>query len=307
MKKQHLLQNTEQRLAAGGRVIKRELPRAIFLLVGTVMIAVGYVMFQIPFNIVAGGLTGLALIINTFTGWPIGVMYWIMNIPMLILGFKYLGRWPFLIRTLIAVTLFSFLTDWLQIFLPGIMSPYPVTDNLLLATIYGGIIGGIGAGLLFRAGATVGGTSIIGRVLQNKTGLPLSQTYFFTDGAIILLAGVIFGWELALYGLLMMFISGLASDYTLEGPSTTRIATIVTNSPQEVADTLLTHLHRGVSYWKITGAYTGEQHYMLTCTVSRPQVNRVRHIVADADPSAFVTISMGHQALGEGFARLRQK
>ena len=105
----------------------------------------------------------------------------------------------------------------------------------------------------------------------------------------------------------MMFISGLASDYTLEGPSTTRIATIITNSPQEVADTLLTHLQRGVSYWQITGAYTGEQHYMLTCTLSRPQVNRVRHIVAGADPDAFVTISMGHHALGEGFTRLQKQ
>ena len=178
MKKQHLFQNAKRRLITGGQFIKRELPRTIFLLVGTVMVAAGYVMFQIPFNIVAGGLTGLALIINAFTDWPIGVMYWIMNIPMLILGFKYLGRWPFLIRTIIAVTLFSALTDWLPTILPDLISPYPVTDNLLLATIYGGIVGGIGAGLLFRAGATVGGTSIIGRVLQNKTGLPLSQTIF---------------------------------------------------------------------------------------------------------------------------------
>ena len=289
------------------KIIWQETPRAILLLIGTFLLAFGYVMFQVPFNIVAGGLSGLALIINSFTGWPIGVMYWVMNIPMFILGFIYLGRWSFLIRTLIAVTIFSFLIDWLQLVLPPLITPYPVTENLLLATIYGGIIGGIGSGLLYRAGGTVGGTSIIGRILQNKTGMPLSQTYFYADGIIILLAGIVFGWEIALYGLLMMFISGLASDYTLEGPSTTRVATVITNFPQEVSDALLTELGRGVSYWQITGAFTGEQHYMLTCTVSRPQVSRVRSIIADADPNAFVTISMGHNALGEGFGRLRKK
>ena len=289
------------------KIIWQETPRAILLIIGTFLLAFGYVMFQVPFNIVAGGLSGLALIINSFTGWPIGAMYWIMNIPMFILGFLHLGRWSFLIRTIIAVTIFSFLIDWLQLILPPLIAPYPVTDNLLLATIYGGIIGGIGSGLLYRAGGTIGGTSIIGRILQNKTGMPLSQTYLFADGMIVLLAGIVFGWEIALYGLLMMFISGLASDYTLEGPSTTRVATVVTNSPKDVSAALLNELGRGVSFWEITGAYTGQQHYMLTCTVSRPQVSRVRQIIGDADPNAFVTISMGHNALGEGFGRLRKK
>lgn len=297
----------KNKLGINKRSFKRETLRFILLVTGTCIISLGYVLFQVPFNIVAGGLSGLALIINHFTGWPIGAMYWVMNIPMLILGFIYLGRWPFLVRTLLAVTIFSFLVDWLQLILPGLIEPYPVTNNLLLATVYGGIVGGVGAGILYRAGGTIGGTSVIGRVLQLKTGLPLSQTYFFADGVIILLAGLVFGWEIALYGLLMMFINGLASDYTLEGPSTTRVATIITNFPQEVSNALLTSLHRGVSYWQITGAYTGEQHYMLTCTVSRPQVAQVRRIISEADPHAFVTISMGHNALGEGFARLNKK
>ncbi|MFO7678898.1 MAG: YitT family protein [Chloroflexota bacterium] len=297
----------KNKLGINKRSVKRETIRFILLVTGTCIISLGYVLFQVPFNIVAGGLSGLALIINNFTGWPIGAMYWVMNIPMLILGFIYLGRWPFLVRTLLAVTIFSFLVDWLQLILPGLIEPYPVTNNLLLATVYGGIVGGVGAGILYRAGGTIGGTSIIGRVLQLKTGLPLSQTYFFADGVIILLAGLVFGWEIALYGLLMMFINGLASDYTLEGPSTTRVATIITNFPDEVSNALLTSLHRGVSYWQITGAYTGEQHYMLTCTVSRPQVAQVRRIISEADPHAFVTISMGHNALGEGFARLNKQ
>ena len=279
----------------------------IFLMVtGSFLLAFAYVMFQVPYNIVAGGLSGLALIINNFTGWSIGILYWVMNVPMFILGFIYLGRWRFIVRTLVATTIISILIEWFINVLPLVFNPFPVTDNLLLATIYGAIIGGIGTGFIFRAGATDAGTSIIGRILQMKTGLPLSQTYFFADGGIIFLAGLVFGWEMALYGLMMMFIWGLASDFTLEGPSTTRIVTVITNHPQPVSDALLNQLGRGVSYWKITGAYTGEQHYMLTCTVSRPQVSRVYGIIAHADPDSFVTIGMSHNALGEGFTRIRK-
>jgi uncharacterized membrane-anchored protein YitT (DUF2179 family) len=302
MKKRLQISN---KIKASVSFVRKRLPPIFMLAAGSFLIAFAYVMFQVPFNIVAGGLSGLALIINEFTGWPIGILYWVMNVPMFILGFIFLGRWGFIVRTVVATTIISILFEWLIDVLPLILNPFPVTDNLLLATIYGAIIGGIGTGLLFRAGATDAGTSIIGRILQMKTGLPLSQTYFFSDGAIIVLAGLVFGWEIALYGL-MMFIWGLASDFTLEGPSTTRTVTIITNHPQRVSDALLTQLGRGVSYWEITGAYTGEQHYMLTCTVSRPQVSRVYGIIAQADHGAFVTIGVSHNALGEGFTRLRK-
>ncbi|MBE2221066.1 MAG: YitT family protein [Anaerolineae bacterium] len=303
MKKRLQISN---KIKAGTSWVRRGLFPFILMVIGSFCIAFAYVMFQVPFNIVAGGLSGLALIINNFTGWSIGILYWVMNVPMFILGFIYLGRWQFIIRTVIATTIISVLIESFINVLPMVFNPFPVTDNMLLATIYGAIIGGIGTGLLFRAGATDAGTSIIGRILQMKTGLPLSQTYFFADGSIIFLAGLVFGWESALYGLMMMFIWGLASDFTLEGPSTTRIVTVITNHPQPVSDALLNQLGRGVSYWQITGAYTGEQHYMLTCTVSRPQVSSVHGIIAHADPDSFVTIGMSHNALGEGFTRIRK-
>ncbi len=297
---------TQKRWRGGKKLLRREIPRFILLVVGTAVISTGYVLFQVPNQIVAGGLSGIGIIINSFTGWPLGLMYWIMNIPMLILGFLFLGRWRFLIRTLFAVTIFSFLVDWLQVFLPTVISPYPVSNDLLLSTIYGGIVGGIGAGLLYRAGGTIGGTSVIGRILQQKTGLPLSQSYFFADGTIILVAGIVFGWEIALYGLLMMFVNGLASDYTLEGPSTTRVATIITNHPEEVAKAVIKNLHRGASFWPVTGGYTGATRYMITCTVYRSQVTDLKNTIADADPEAFVTIGLSHHALGQGFTPLKR-
>ncbi|HUM69812.1 MAG TPA: YitT family protein, partial [Chloroflexota bacterium] len=156
------------------------------LTIGVLIVSVAYVVFQVPNNIVAGGISGLSIIINQFTGWPVGLMYWIMNLPLLLLGFFQLGRWGFLYRTLIAATIFSVSTDLLLIYLPTVLPEFPLTDDLLLNTIYGGIVGGIGGGLIYRAGGTMGGTGILGRVLQKRTGRPLSQVYFYSDGLIIL-------------------------------------------------------------------------------------------------------------------------
>ena len=273
-----------------------------FLLVtGACLAAFGYAMFQVPFNIVAGGVSGISIIVNHFVGWPVGLLFWLLNLPLLVVGFYSLGRWSFLLRTLIAATIFSIATDFFVAYMPQWLSQFPLTDDLLLNTIYGGIVGGIGGGLIYRSGGTMGGTGIIGRIIQKKTGQPLSQVYFYTDGFVILLAGLLFGWNIALYGFLMLFLNGLASDYTLEGPSSARTATIITNHPQAVIDELMVHLHRGVSFWEVTGGFTGQKRYLVLCTVTRPQVGEMKQLVARADPQAFVTIGVSHEAMGAGF------
>ncbi len=282
--------------------IWRKIHIVILLALGGFIAAAGYVIFQVPHHIVAGGLSGVSIIINAFTGWPVGLLFWVMNVPLLILGFFQLGRWSFLWRTLFAATVFSASADLLLAVLPQTLPQWPLTDDMLLNTIYGGIIGGVGLGMVYRAGGTTGGTSILGRVWQRKTGRPLSQVYFYSDGLIILTGALVFGWEIALYGFITLFIGGLAADYTLEGPSRTRTATIVTNQPEAVMQIIMEKLGRGVSYWPITGGYTGRQHYLLYCTVTRPQVQELKQVIAQTDPAAFVTIGVGHQALGDGFS-----
>ncbi len=278
----------------------------LLLTLGAILGAWAYVVFQVPNNIVAGGLSGISIVINHFTGWPVGLMYWLMNAPLLILGYYNLGRWRFVWRTLFTATIFSVATDLFVAYLPLWMPAYPLTNDLLLNSIYGGMVGGISAGLVYRAGSTFGGTGIIGRIVQKRTGLPMSQAYFYTDGAIIALAGIVFGWEIALYGILVLFLSGLAVDYTLEGPNSTRTATIVTNYPQEVSQALMAALDRGVSYWEVTGAYTGRQHFMLMVTLSRSQVTDIKQVVAEVDPEAFLTIGVSNRALGKGFSALKR-
>ncbi len=271
------------------------------LTVGALLGAWAYVVFQMPDNIVSGGLSGISLIINHFTGWPVGVTYMVMNTPLLILGYYQLGRWRFVLRTLFAAAVFSVAIDVFTAYLPVWMPQYPLSNDLLLNSIYAGILGGISSGIVYRAGSTFGGTGIIARILQQRTGLPLSQLFFITDGVIIFTAGVVFGWEIALYGFLVLFLQGIASDYTLEGPSSTRTATIVTSHPRRMSEALMEKTGRGVSYWKITGAYSRQQRHMVMCTLYRPQVNAVKRVVAEIDPHAFLTIGISHRAMGEGF------
>jgi uncharacterized membrane-anchored protein YitT (DUF2179 family) len=277
----------------------------IVLIIGALLASLGYALFLVPFNIAAGGVSGISIIINSFTGWPFGLLFLVLNIPLLALGFYYLGRWRFLGRTVVAVLIFSFAADFFIANLPKWLDQYPLTDDVLLSAIYGGIIGGIGSGLIYRSGGTMAGTGIVGRIWQRKTGVPLSQTYLYTNGIIILTAGLVFGWEIALYSLLTLFLNGVASDYTLEGPSSVRTVTIITDRPKEMGLALIEGLNRSVSRWEITGMYTGKSHDMLICTVYRPQVAELKRIVADIDQEAFVVIGTAHQAWGYGFSRLK--
>ena len=268
---------------------------------GALLGAWAYVIFQMPDNIVSGGLSGISLIINNYTGWPVGLTYWVLNAPLLILGYYNLGRWRFVLRTLYTATIFSIALDVFVVYLPQWVTAFPLSEDLLLNSIYAGVVCGIAAGIIYRAGSTFGGTGIIARVVQQRTGLPLSQAFFFSDGIIIFTAGLVFGWSIALYGFLVLFLQGMASDYTLEGASSTRTATIVTDHPRQMSEALMAKLHRGVSYWKITGAYSRRQRYMVMCTMYRPQVNAVKRVVAEIDPAAFLTIGISHRAMGEGF------
>lgn len=276
----------------------------ILLLLGAILSAVGYAVFQVPYNIAAGGVSGIAILVNQFTGWPVSTFYLLANVPLFVLGYVFLGRWRFLWSTALVVLIFSAATQWLEAVLPQYLAAWPITDNILLSAIWAGLVGGIGGGLVYWAGSTLGGTAIVGRVIQVKTGLSLSQIYLFVDGTIVLAAGVIFGWEAALYAMLTLLLSGLATDYVLEGPSRTRTATIITSNPQPIIDALMADLSRGVSYWDAVGGYTGEKRTIIVCTIYRPQVNDLKRILARHDPKAFVTIGVTQEALGQGFGDL---
>jgi uncharacterized membrane-anchored protein YitT (DUF2179 family) len=270
--------------------------------VGGILLAVNLNLFLAPANIAPGGVSGSAIIINEFTGWPIGLTMLVLNVPMIVLGFLYLGRFAFLARTLYAVLVYNLGVDILAPWLPAT----GITDDMLLNALYGGIVAGLGTGLVYRAGGTTAGTGTLSRVIQMKTGVPISQIYFLTDGGVILIAGLVFGWEAALYAMITLFVWGIAADYVQEGPSVVRMAFIVTDEPRAVARALLDRLHLGVTAWDVEGAFTERQHTILFCTVGRPHERALRTVVSEVDPHAFVVTGHGHQASGGMLGQARR-
>jgi uncharacterized membrane-anchored protein YitT (DUF2179 family) len=266
----------------------------VLLTIGSIILAVNLNIFLAPSNLAPGGVMGIAVILNAFTGWPLGLIMLVFNIPLLVLGFYYLGRFNFLIHTSFVVLVYSFGADLMAGWLPA----NGITDDLLLNAIYGGVLGGIGSGLVYRGNGTSGGTGILARVIQLRTGLPVSQVYLFTDGAVVLLAALLFGWEIGLYSLITLFIWGVVVDYVLEGPSVVRTAFIITDKPREVGLAVLERLHLGVTSWQAQGMFTEDRHTFLYCTVSRSDVNTLRMTILAEDPDAFVVIGHGHQAIG---------
>jgi len=275
----------------------------LFIALGAFVQALAMRLFLIPGLLVSGGISGAAQIINFFTQWPIGVMVLLGNAPLLLLGWRYLGGPRFALRTATAVVLFSFFTDGLAFVLP----PEGLTEDLVLDALYGGVLLGIGLGLVYRGRGTSGGSDILGRILNHYRGVAISQAYLITDSLVVLASGFAFGWNRALYGLVVIYVSGLAAELVSEGNNLYRTAFIITAKPAQVTDKICTLLERGVTLLPSTGGYTGQARMLLYCVLSRAEVNLLKAIVSEIDPQAFMVIGQANEALGEGFHPLARE
>ncbi len=274
----------------------------LLITLGCLLQAFAIRLFLVPGHLVNGGISGLAQLINYYTNFPLGVMILIGNIPLLILGWRHLGGRRFAIRTAFAVVMVSLFTDLLVLFLPK----EGLSNDLVLNTLYGGVISGIGYGLVYRGHGTSGGTDILVKVINNWRAIPISQSYLITDSLIILLGGLTYSWRNALYAIIMLFISGIAAEVTTDGPNVVRTAVIITCQPDEVTRAILVDMERGVTKIDAVGAYTGENRAFLYCVINRSEVSILKSLVQAADPAAFIVIGQAHEALGEGFRPLRQ-
>lgn len=275
--------------------------RLLLLTVGTLIGAAAVNLFFEPYSIAPSGIAGLAVILNHLIGTPIGLVVLLGNIPIQLLAFKMLGGWKIVARTIYVLVLYALTIDLTAPLFPR----QGITDDRLLAAVFGGILGGIAGGLIYRAGGTLGGTSTLARILQRRLGTSLNNTYLYTDSAVVLLAGLVFGWEGALYAMVAIFVDGTLADYVLDGPSTIRTATIITDHPDAVAQAVIAEMGRGVTLWHGTGMYTGLPRAVLFVTVQRPQVGDLRALVFAADAHAFIVIGQGHTAYGQGFSLAR--
>ena len=272
---------------------------------GALLQALALRLFLIPANLVSGGVSGIAQIINYYTGWPIGVMVFLGNIPLFAIGWRFLGGRRFAMRTAYAIVAYSILVELIPR-LP-FFPPNGLTDDLVINALYGAVIAGVGYGLVYRGNGTSGGSDILARILTHYRSIPMTQSYLWVDSVVILSAGFVFGWKEALYAIVVLYVSGLVVDTTMEGGGTVRTAMIITSQPDIVSEKILVDMERGVTMLEGTGAYTGEGRPVLYCVVSRSEIQQLKSIVHEADPKAFMVIGVAHEALGEGFQPFRRQ
>ena len=281
----------------------------VLIIFGALIQAVSQRIFFVPANLASGGVSGIAQLINHFTGWPIGMMVLIGNIPLFLLGWRFLGGRRFALRTAVAIFTYSLLTD-LLLKIP-LFTYYSnilikdLKDDIFLNALYAAIISGIGYGLVYRARGTSGGSDILARILNKWRGVSMTQSYLMVDSAVILSAGFVFDWKHALYAMITVYVSGLVSETVLEGGGTVRTAMIVTTKPENISARVLEDLERGVTYLEGRGGFTGNSRPVLYCVVSRAEVATLKTIVNEIDPEAFMVIGVAHEALGEGFKPLK--
>jgi len=268
------------------------------LIAGSLLLSLGYAVFLTPARIAAGGVSGLAVVLHYLFNLPVGLLVAVMNAPLLILGYLFLGGARFTVRTLVSVAIFSATVDLFGAVI------HPLTRDPFLATLYGGVITGVGIGLVFGRGASTGGTTILARLLQRVVGLSAGIAQMSVDAVAVGAAALVFGPQTALYGLIGLFVSSKAIDWSLEGLAGERIALIVSASPEAISARIQDELGRGTTLLDARGGYTGASKPVVFCVLDRAQELPLRALVQEEDPAAFMTVSAATTVLGEGFTPL---
>ncbi len=269
------------------------------ILVGAVILAIGYNMFMVPNMLAPGGISGLAVVLFYLIKSPVGLTIIILNIPIFIAGYLTLGP-RIVTQSVLGTVLFSIALEATAPFLP------PATDDLLLAAVYGGIVMGVGSGLVFRYRGSTGGTSLLSLILAKKRGISPGQAMLWGDLTVLVLAVFVFSSEAAMYAALSLFVSVKVVDAILEGLGLAKSVIIITCCGEEINKKLLYELGRGVTWLEGSGGYTREAREVLLCVVTRQQITRLKTIIHKIDPGAFVIIGNATEVHGEGFKRLQQ-
>ncbi len=260
---------------------------------GSAIMALGLNFFLIPNRIAAGGVSGLGVIFFHQFNIPVGITIFASNVPLFLVAWKLLG-FKFVFRSFFGTVFLSVLVE--------VLSPLPVlTTDLLLATIYGGIVLGIGLGMVFRSGSSTGGTALASKLLHYFSGFSVGQGLLGIDFVIIALAGIVFNAELAMYALISLFVTSKVIDFVQEGLSFAKACLIISNKGPEIAGSILSDLDRGVTYLKGQGGFTGREKEVLLCVVSQSEISRLKNIAWEIDPESFIIVSNIHEVLGEGF------
>jgi uncharacterized membrane-anchored protein YitT (DUF2179 family) len=262
--------------------------------IGTFITALGMSVFLIPNRIASGGVSGLATVIYYTFGFKVGITMLVINIPLFLLGIKELGM-KFIFKTLYATVAFSLFVDLLETFVS------PPTRDLLLSSIYGGLVVGLGLGVVFRFGATTGGTDLAAQIIYRYLRISVGQTLLLIDGLVIILAAFVFGIELALYAFLVVFLTSKVIDLIQEGEGFAKAVFIISDYNSQIGKAILQDLNRGITYLEGRGGFSGRSREIILVVVGRSELSTLKNLVRNIDPRAFVMVSNMNEVLGEGF------
>lgn len=281
------------------------------ILVGSFILAAGFVLFIDPHRIAPGGVYGIGIIVHYLTkgifswapdGFPIGTVGLLLNIPLTIIGIRVLGP-MFGIKTVVGFVLSSVFIDTLHFWL----GYDPLVDDILLSSIFGGVLVGFGLGLIFKSKATSGGSDIIAMIIAKYTRLPLGQLMIYVDSTIVLLALVAFqDWKIPLYSWVVIYVTGKVIDMTIQGVSYDKALFIITDRHDEVKNKIIHDIERGGTIINVQGMYTGHDKKMIFTNVSRREVHMLKDYIQQIDPNAFITVIDANEILGNGFKPLNE-
>ncbi|MCL1854019.1 MAG: YitT family protein [Peptococcaceae bacterium] len=267
------------------------------VLVGAALSALSVNIFIIPNHIADGGITGIAIILYYLLGWNVGVVVFVLNLPLYFLAFRYVGK-RFLWLSIFGVFVFSVAMQYTA----NIPMPH-ITSEPLLACIFGGLLSGIGVGITLKSQGSLGGTDIIGILINRLTSLSVGQVILGVDVLIFLVAAVFFGPEIAMYAMIYMFFTIKVVDFVLTGLDNSKSLMIVANNPEALAEILSRELERGITFLDAEGAYSGQRKKIILCVIGRMQVTQTKRLIHEADPEAFLVIGDASEVIGNGFRR----
>lgn len=262
--------------------------------IGTLLIALSLNILLIPYNFLAGGVTGLALVLFYLLKIPVYLTILIFNIPIFWWGLREINR-HFLIYSLygtLALALFLTVTE-------GLVQPPQI--DLILAAIFGGAFYGVGLGLVIRAHGSTGGTDIIAVILRKRMNLGIGEVTFISNLLVIAASLVFFPLNIGLYTIISMLVTSQVTDAVISGINTSKSVVIVSNYPMQIGRKIIDDMHRGVTYINGKGAFTREEKTIVNCVTNRFELAKLKKIVADTDPNAFVYISDASEVMGRGF------
>lgn len=270
---------------------------ALNILFGCALMGLAYALFLIPHHFVPGGVSGVAMIVNYFSELPVGLTIMVLNVPIFLLGLKTMGK-KYVLNSLAGMVVSSVFID---LFYEVLKVP-SATDNAVLASIYGGVLLGVGLGIVFRGRASTGGSDVIGMILSKYTGMSLGYGIMITDFVVISAAGfALHSLEAPLYGYIVLFLSTKVIDLILEGWNYSKLVLITSNRTQEISDYILHGLDRSGTALRSRSLYLNREGEIIMTVIHRKQLADLRAFVKKTDPEAFVVINDTYDVLGKGF------